>query len=101
MFDRTCSYGAKVLVAGNDTTMYHFVQDYVRSALSLTETKNNLMKRNTQVYLLPSGSNSIANFLATREPLYRQNVFQFFSSMNEAYSEIVKAGGNIQDKAMA
>ena len=47
------------------------------------------------MYLIPSGYNSIASFLATREPLYRQNVFQFFSGMNQAYTKLVKVNGLI------
>ena len=43
--------------------------------LALQSTKNTHLKCNTKVYLLPTGFNSIANFIATREPLYRQNVF--------------------------
>ena len=39
-FDKTLSFGAKILVVGNDTTMNNFVQEYVRSAMSLIETKN-------------------------------------------------------------
>ena len=73
--DNTLSYGAKILVAGNDTTMHNFVQEYVKSTLALTETKNTHIKRNTEVYLIPSGFNSISSFIASRDPLYRQNVF--------------------------
>ena len=43
---RILSYGAKVLVAGNDSTMYEFVQEYVQSALSLEDTKNTNLKKN-------------------------------------------------------
>ena len=93
--DQTLGYGSKVLVAGNDTTLHSFVQEYTRAAISLTDTKNNHFKRQSQVYLIPPGYNSIANFLASREPLYRQNVFQFFSGMNEAYTSLVKAKGLI------
>ena len=93
--DQTISYGSKILVAGNDVTMHSFVQEYAKTAVSLTDTKNNFFKRHSQVYLIPSGFNSIANFLASREPLYRQNIFQFFSGMNEAYTKLVKAKGLI------
>ena len=73
------------------------MQEYVQSALALEDTKNTSLKNNMQVYLLPTGFNSIANFIATREPLYRQNIFQFFSRMNPAYGEIVKMGGLVLD----
>ena len=45
----------------------------------MTRTQNSDLQRKSQVYLIPSGYNSLAHFIATREPLYRQNVFQFFS----------------------
>lgn len=69
------SYGAKILVAGNDASFNSFVQEYVRSMLALKDVENADLKKNTQVFLLPSGFNSISAFIAAREPLYRQNVF--------------------------
>ena len=50
------------------------------------------------MFVVPNGFNSIANFLATREPLYRQNVFQFFSRMNKAYNSYVKFNGELYDE---
>lgn len=68
-----------MLVIGNDITFKNFVQDYTRIAIELTDIKNSELIDNAQVFLIPSGFNSLAHFIATREPLYRQNVFQFFS----------------------
>mgnify|MGYP000924369371 CR=1 FL=1 len=51
-----------------------------------------------QVFVVPSGFNSLATFLAAREPLYRQNVFQFFSALNPAYNTFVKANGHVVDE---
>ena len=40
--------------------------------------------------------------MASREPLYRQNVFQFFSGLNNAYSKLVKVDGLIMgEKSIA
>ncbi len=86
-------YGAKLLVAGNDITFHNFVQDYVQSVLNLKDTKNQDLSELMSVYLLPNSFNSIASFIASREPLYRQNVYQFFSAINSAYNKLVKPGG--------
>jgi len=69
------SFGAKMLVVGNDATFNHFVQDYVNTAMTLNQTANEGLQRKVQVFLIPSGYNSLAHFIATREPLYRQNIF--------------------------
>lgn len=98
--EHTSSFGAKILVAGNDITMSNFVQEYARTATSFTETKNTHFKRSCQVYLLPTGYNSVSSFLASREPLYRQNIFQFFSGMNKEYSKLVKPKGVIQERSI-
>ena len=45
--DRVLSYGAKILVVGNDISMHNFVQEYCKSALSLSKTKNTLLRRST------------------------------------------------------
>ena len=47
--------------------------------------------------MLPYENNSLSNYLAAREPLYRQNVYQFFSGMNDVYRAQVKAGGNVPE----
>lgn len=96
--DRAYSFGAKVLVAGNDISLHNFVQEYCKRVLQFTKTKNTLLKRSMQVYLIPNGFNSLANFIATREPVYRQNVFQFFSRMNKAYNDFVKFNGELYDE---
>jgi len=48
----------------------------------------------TEVYLLPYSYNSIASFIASREPLYRQNVYQFFSGLSPAYNKLIKPNGS-------
>lgn len=40
------------------------------------------LRKTLSVYVLPSGNNTLCQYLAERDPLYRQNVFQFFSQMN-------------------
>ena len=95
--EQSPNHGAKVLVAGNDISMASFVQEYTKTALDLLATKNTDFKRDMRVYIVPYQFNSISAFLASREPLYRQNVFQFFSSLNPAYSNLVMANGNVHD----
>ena len=48
------------------------------------------------MFLIPSGYNSLAHFIATREPLYRQNVFQFFSHLNRQYNMFVGPTGLVK-----
>ena len=86
-----------MLVIGNDHTFNSFVQEYAASATALTRTQNADFSRKSQVYLIPSGCNTLAHFIASREPMYRQNVFQFFSQMNKEYSCIVKPSGFVAD----
>ena len=73
--DKVEYFGAKILVAGNDITFHNFVQEYTKACLDLKDTKNSDLNLMTQVYLLPYSYNSIASFIASREPLYRQNVY--------------------------
>lgn len=78
------SYGAKLLVAGNDRTLNNFLQEYVGTIMGdLGRVMNINLRKTLSVYVLPSGNNTLCQYLAERDPLYRQNVFQFFSQMNE------------------
>ena len=77
------SYGAKLLVAGNDRTLNNFLQEYVGTVMNdLGRVMNINLRKTLSVYVLPSGNNTLCQYIAERDPLYRQNVFQFFSQMN-------------------
>ena len=92
--DKVECFGAKILVAGNDISFHNFVQEYTKACLDLKDTKNSDLNQMTQVYLLPYSYNSIASFIASREPLYRQNVYQFFSGLSPAYNKLIKPNGS-------
>ena len=63
-------FGSKMLLAGDDKTVHNFLQEYVSSLLKLESAKNLTLRKNTQVYLVPSGQNSLSSYIAAREPLY-------------------------------
>ena len=86
-------YGAKFLVAGTDATVFKFLQEYVNGLLDLKDVKSLNIRKYTQVFLVPNDHNTICSYIANRDPLYRQNIFQFFSNMNPLYRAQVKAGG--------
>ena len=70
-------YGAKILLPGNDQTVHNFLQEYAETCLmDLKSLKNSHLKRNIQIYMIPHEHdyNSICQYIAAREPLYRQNV---------------------------
>ena len=62
--------GSKILLVGSDQTVHNFLQEYVLAMQNLVSVKNTVLKRNTQVFLVPGGQNSLCNYLAAREPLY-------------------------------
>ena len=88
------------MLAGTDATVFNFLQEYVPSLLGL-DTSNLHFRKNIQIYLTPSEQNTLCSYIAAREPLYRNNVFQFFSNMNPVYKAQVKVGGNIQEARTA
>ena len=63
-------FGSKMLLAGDDQTVHNFLQEYVSVLLKLESVKNLTLRKNTQVYLVPSGQNTLSSYLAAREPLY-------------------------------
>ena len=70
------SFGAKVLVAGNDRTLNNFLQEYVEAVMKdMGNVKNIHLRKNLNVYAIPSGQNTLCQYLAERDPIYRQNVF--------------------------
>ena len=69
------SFGAKFLVAGTDRTLNNFLMEYVPQVLNLTTVKNMHLRKNINIFLIPSGQNTLCNYIAARDPLYRQNVF--------------------------
>jgi len=88
------SYGAKLLVAGNDRTLNNFLQEYVNTVLKdLGRVMNINLRKTLSVYVLPSGNNTLCQYIAERDPLYRQNVFQFFSHER---SSLPRASGKQQ-----
>ena len=48
-------FGSKMLLAGDDQTVNNFLQEYVSVLLKLESVKNLTLRKNTQVYLVPSG----------------------------------------------
>jgi len=94
-------YGAKFLLAGTDVTVFNFLQDYVPALLGLDTVKNMHLKKGIEIYLVPSEQNTLCSYLAARDPLYRQNVFQYFSNMNPIFKHQVKPGGYIQEATTA
>ena len=65
-------HGAKILIPGNDKTVQNFLREYVRICIKdLQPLKNNILEKNVQIYMLPFSQNSISQYLAAREPLYR------------------------------
>ena len=58
------AYGSKILLAGSDQTVHNFLQEYVPAMQSLVSVKNSILKRNTQVFLVPGGQNTLCNYLA-------------------------------------
>ena len=70
------SIGSKILLAGDDTTVHNFLQEYVGAVMNdLGNVKNIHLRRNLNVYAIPSGQNTLCQYLAERDPIYRQNVF--------------------------
>ena len=53
------------------------------------------LRQKIEIYLLPSGFNSLSAYIAANDPLYRQSVFQYFSIANEHYASLVRPGGII------
>ena len=54
------SYGAKLLVAGNDRTLNNFLQEYVNTVLKdLGRVMNINLRKTLSVYVLPSGNNTL------------------------------------------
>ena len=93
------SYGAKLLVAGNDRTLNNFLQEYVGTIMGdLSRVMNINLRKTLSVYVLPSGNNTLCQYLAERDPLYRQNVFQFFSQMNEKVYKGLVVNNRVQEQ---
>jgi hypothetical protein len=63
------------LIAEDDIGQQKFLQDYVNSMLSFKHAGNHELRQKVEIYLLPSGHNSLSEYIAAHEPLYRQNVF--------------------------
>ena len=54
------SYGAKLLVAGNDRTLNNFLQEYVGTVMNdLGRVMNINLRKTLSVYVLPSGNNTL------------------------------------------
>ena len=63
----------------------------------MESVKYQRIRMHSRIFLVPYEHNTLCSYIAAREPLYRQNVFQFFSNMNPVYKTQVKPGGYVPD----
>ena len=88
------AYGTtRVLLPGNDISVNDFVKEYAEFCLGMSDYNFSIMQQSMKVYLLPYQSNSLVNWLAAREPLYRQNVAMFWNRKNPVYRDLIQQNG--------
>ena len=70
------TYGStKILLPGNDVSVNDFVKEYAEVCLEeMSDYNYRTMRENIKIFLVPNQHNSIVNWIAAREPIYRQSV---------------------------